>query len=259
MYDVVVFEDGQTYTESGDTMSTGVKTVLFAMFVLLSAVVLHHSNKDTSVFEIQIGSRILDTRKPMVALTYDDGPHQGITDEILDILDQHDSVATFFVVGERIEKNADTLKRAISLNCELGHHTYSHKDMSKLSKDQLSEQLDKTQQALSDYVDSDYLLKIARPTFGNTSTTLLNYMEYPLILWSIDTRDWSHQNADKSVAEVLMHVQDGDIILMHDDYDATVQATKILVPELIKRGYQLVSVSELFTYKQIELVPARIY
>ena len=84
-------------------------------------------------------------------------------------------------------------------------------------------------------------------------------MEYPLILWSIDTLDWSHQNADKSVAEVLMHVQDGDIILMHDDYDATVQATKILVPELIKRGYQLVSVSELFTYKQIELVPARIY
>ena len=145
------------------------------------------------------------------------------------------------------------------MNCELGHHTYSHKDMSRLSKDQLREQLKMTQQALYDFVDSDYLLKIARPTFGNTSSTLLNYMEYPLILWSIDTRDWSHQNADKSVAEVLMHVRDGDVILMHDDYDATVEATKVLVPELIERGYQLVSVSELFTYKQIELVPARIY
>lgn len=233
--------------------------MLFVMFVFFSALILHHENSDASVFEIQIGSRILDTRKPMVALTYDDGPHHGITDEILDVLDQYDSVATFFVVGERIEKNAETLKRAISLNCELGHHTYSHQDMSKLSKEQLNEQLSLTQQALSDYVDSDYLLQIARPTFGNTSATLLNYMEYPLILWSIDTRDWSHQNADKTVAEVLMHVRDGDIILMHDDYEATVEATRILVPELIQRGYQLVSVSELFTYKQIELVPARIY
>lgn len=233
--------------------------VLSLAFVLLSFLILKSDVQEQSVFEIQIGSRMLDTRKPMVAITYDDGPHRGITDEILKIFDEYDSVATFFIVGERIEKNADILKEALRLNCELGHHTFSHKDMSKLSEAQLKEQLNMTQEAVSELVDKDYVLKIARPTFGNTSTSLQNYMNFPLILWSIDTRDWSHKNAEKSVAEVLMHVQDGDVILMHDDYEATVEATRILVPELIERGYQLVSVSELFTYKQIELIPARIY
>ena len=240
-------------------MSTGIKTGLFVLFVLLSAFVLHRDVREQSVFEIQIGTRLLDTRKPMVALTYDDGPHAGITDEILNVLHEHDSVATFFVVGERIEKNAEIVKRALSLNCELGHHTYSHQDMSRLSKEELNEQLKMTQDAIHKFVDQDVVLKLARPTFGNTSSTLLSYMEYPMILWSIDTRDWSHQNADKSIAEVLMHVQDGDVILMHDDYQATLEASKVLIPELIQRGYQLVTVSELFTYKQIELVPARIY
>lgn len=240
-------------------MSTGLKTALFVLFVMLSAFVLHRDVQQISAFEIQIGSRILDTRKPMVALTFDDGPHAGITDGILDVLDEHDSVATFFIVGERVEKNAEILKHAIFLNCELGHHTFSHQDMSTLSRSQLDEQLSMTQKAITEYVDDQYVMKIARPTFGNTSTDLQNYMEFPLILWSIDTRDWSHKNADKSVAEVLMHVKDGDVILMHDDYASTLEAVQLLVPELIKRGYQLVTVSELFTYKQIELVPARIY
>ncbi len=248
-----------SYTEIGDVMKRGIQILLTAVFLFSIFLILNQDVQDQSVFEIQIGSRMLDTRKPMVALTFDDGPKAGVTDEILKVLDEHDSVATFFVVGEKIEKNAEILKKAIRLNCELGHHTYSHKDMSKLSKQQLKQQLSLTQDAIYQFVDNNYLMKIARPTFGNTSAALQSYMDFPLILWSIDTRDWSHQNAEKSVAEVLMHVQDGDVILMHDDYEATVEATKILVPELIKRGYQLVSVSELFTYKQIELVPARIY
>ncbi|MBQ4343194.1 MAG: polysaccharide deacetylase family protein [Erysipelotrichaceae bacterium] len=240
-------------------MKRGIQIFLAAVLIFLTFLILNQDVQDQSVFEIQIGSRMLDTRKPMVAMTYDDGPRAGITDEILKVFDEHDSVATFFIVGEKVEKNAEILKEAIRLNCELGHHTYSHKDMSKLSKQELDDQLNLTQQAVYQYVDNNYMMKIARPTFGNTSAALQSYMDFPLILWSIDTRDWSHQNVDKSVAEVLMHVQDGDVILMHDDYEATLEATKILVPELIKRGYQLVSVSELFTYKQIELVPARIY
>jgi len=240
-------------------MNKWMKIILASVLMILVFLILKSDVRYQSVFEIQIGSRMLDTRKPMVALTFDDGPHEGITDEILKILDDHDSVATFFIVGERIEKNKQILKEMIRLNCELGHHTYSHKDMTKLSEDELKEQLNKTQEAVYEFVDNNYLMKIARPTFGNTSSSLIQYMEFPMILWSIDTRDWSHRNAEKSVAEVLMHVQDGDVILMHDDYEATLKAAEILIPELIKRGYQLVTVSELFTYKQIELVPARIY
>lgn len=240
-------------------MNKWMKIILASVLMILVFLILKSDVRYQSVFEIHIGSRMLDTRKPMVALTFDDGPHEGITDEILKILDDHDSVATFFIVGERIEKNKQILKEMIRLNCELGHHTYSHKDMTKLSEDELKEQLNKTQEAVYEFVDNNYLMKIARPTFGNTSSSLIQYMEFPMILWSIDTRDWSHRNAEKSVAEVLMHVQDGDVILMHDDYEATLKAAEILIPELIKRGYQLVTVSELFTYKQIELVPARIY
>lgn len=245
--------------ETGDDMTMRKKLLICLGVIIGGMMLLSADMRHLSAFEIQIGSRMLDTRKPMVALTFDDGPHPGITDEILKILDEYDSVATFFIVGERIEKNSEILKEMIRLNCELGHHTYSHQDMSRLSESELKHQLEMTQNVLNEVVDPQYVMKIARPTFGNTSTSLLNYMEFPLILWSIDTRDWSHKNKDKSVAEVLMHVQDGDVILMHDDYQATLEATRILVPELIQRGYQLVTVSELFTYKQIELLPSRIY
>ncbi len=84
-----------------------------------------------------------------------------------------------------------------------------------------------------------------RPPGGNYNGTVASTVGMPLILWSIDTLDWKTRNAAATQAAVLNHVKDGDIILMHDLYGPTAEASKVIIPELINRGYQLVTVSEL--------------
>lgn len=212
-----------------------------------------HANK---VEAIQFN---IDSTKPMVALTYDDGPHQEVTAEILDILEQYQAHATFFLVGDRISHHTEIIQRMIALGCELGNHSYGHLDLSKISVNEISQQLQSSEDALASFIDKNYLPQLVRPPFGNTNETLLKHCPYPIIVWSIDTKDWSHQNAQKTIQEVMENVQDGDIILMHDLYKATAEATEVLVKQLMEQGYQLLTVSEMFEAKQIELQAGKVY
>ncbi len=98
-----------------------------------------------------------------------------------------------------------------------------------------------------------------RPPYGAYNSSVLSCVGVPAILWSIDTRDWEHRNADRTVSNVLTQVKDGDIILMHDIHKATVDAAERLIPELKRRGYQLVTVSELAKYKQKSLSAGNVY
>ncbi len=205
-----------------------------------------------------IDVRIIDPTKPMIALTYDDGPHPQVTERILNVLKENNSVATFFVLGSRIANHRSLIERMIAEGSEIGNHTFGHQDMRKLDKKQLNEQVSAWQDALKE-VDATYQMKLIRPTYGATNDFVVKNTSYPLILWSIDTMDWSRKNCDAVVETVLSQVKDGSIILMHDMYDSTAEATEILVPELIKRGYQFVTVSELFEAKGIELEAGHVY
>ena len=104
-----------------------------------------------------------------------------------------------------------------------------------------------------------YTPKLFRPPFGSINAAVRNASNVPFILWSIDTRDWEHRNANKTVQAVLSQVKDGDIILMHDLQSSTADACEILIPELKKRGYQLVTVSELLASKGITPVAGKVY
>ncbi len=202
--------------------------------------------------------RVIDPTKPMVALTYDDGPHPEVTERILNVLKENNSAATFFVLGSRIASHHSLIERMIKEGSEIGNHTFGHQDMRKLDKAQLDDQISAWQDALKE-VDATYEMKLIRPTYGATNDFVVKNTSYPLILWSIDTLDWSKKNSDYVIEKVLKEVKDGSIILMHDMYDSTATATEILVPELIKRGYQCVTISELFDAKGIELEPGHIY
>ena len=192
-------------------------------------------------------TREVDGNKPMVALTYDDGP-STYTDSIIDTLEKYGAKATFFIVGDRISWNEKQAKREGDLNYELGNHTYSHNTLTKLKKEQIQEKIQKT---------DDELIRVTgrkstclRPPGGSCNKTVKSSVELPIILWSVDSRDWESRNADKICARVIGKVKDGDIVLMHDLYQATADATKRIVPALVNAGFQLVTVEEMGLLKR---------
>ena len=186
--------------------------------------------------------RKIDKNKKMVALTYDDGP-SIYTPRILKTLKENNSVATFFAVGNRVPMYSDTVKKAYDMGCEIGNHTYEHKSLPNLSETEVKRQISKTNKEVKKAIGEKPV--IMRPTGGATNTNIKKWVGMPSIIWSVDTLDWKTRNADSTRRAVLNRVKDGDIVLMHDLYSATATASETIIPELVRRGYQLVTVSEL--------------
>ena len=186
--------------------------------------------------------RKIDKNKKMVALTYDDGP-SIYTPRVLKTLKENNSVATFFVVGNRVPTYSDTVKKAHDMGCEIGNHTYEHKCLTRISETEVRRQISRTNKNVKKVTGQTPV--IMRPTGGATNPNVKQWVGMPSIIWSIDTLDWKTRNADSTKKAVLDHVKDGDIVLMHDLYSATATASETIIPELVRRGYQLVTVSEL--------------
>lgn len=195
--------------------------------------------------EYRVGRQI-DPNKPMIALTFDDGPAVG-TARILDALEANGQAATFFVVGSNARIYQETLARADELGCEIGNHTYNHPNLTRCTVSEIQSEINST----NDYIRSatGHNATVMRPPYGANNETVRQTVGLPLILWSIDTRDWETRNTQSTINNVLNNVRDGDIILMHDIHASTVDAAVYLIPELVSRGYQLVTVSELAEYR----------
>lgn len=193
----------------------------------------------------------IDPDKPMVCLTFDDGPSEQ-TRIILDCLEEYNSHATFFVVGSNItEYNGDILKRAADLGCEIGSHTYNHVDLAKASAETISQEVSDTDEKVYEHIGRyPYWLRPPYGAFDDESRLLI---DKPQAFWSIDTLDWSTRNTYSTVSTILNNVEDGDIILMHDLYEATTAAALEVIPQLTNMGYQLVTMSEMAYYRDFEL------
>lgn len=189
--------------------------------------------------------------KPIIALTFDDGPKPETTNLILNQLEQFGAHATFFVIGNRAEQHPDILQREVQLGCEIGNHSYSHTSFAQLPAEQIHQEIDKTNDIVRAATNTTPAL--IRPPYGAVNQHVYDNVDAPLVLWCIDTLDWKTQNSDSTIYEVLSKIQDGDIILMHDIQDSTANAVQELVPELIRRGYYLATVSEMFQAKGIPM------
>lgn len=201
----------------------------------------------------------IDPNRPMVALTYDDGPSPTVTPRILKCLQDNGGRATFFMVGKQVIKSPDVLKQMVAQGCEVANHTYDHTLMTKVAPSELAAQLAATNQVVSDACGISPVLM--RPCGGAKTTDGMNIVgaiSMPAILWSIDTLDWKTRDASQTIQNVLSQVKDGDIILMHDLYDATGEASETIIPELVNRGFQLVTVSELASYRG-GMIPGKSY
>lgn len=208
-------------------------------------------------FTVSPGSLTIDPSKPMIALTFDDGPDSKSTNRILDVLEANNAHATFFVVGSRLGSEPDTLIREYSLGCEIGSHSYSHKAFSTLKKKNIHKELANTNKLLKKIIGVK--ASLVRTPYGEKKKSILKNVKYPVILWDIDTEDWKTKNKKKIVKKVIGKVKDGDIIIMHDIYASTASAVEAIVPKLISEGYQLVTVSELLKSKGIKIKPGKAY
>ena len=199
----------------------------------------------------------VDPSRPMVALTFDDGPQPSVGNRIMDCLAQYGGKATFFMVGERVGSYKTEVRRMVAEGHEVANHTMNHKYLQKLGAAQIQAQVNQGNDAIQAACG-------VRPTLlrlpgGNHNATVMANAGMPMIQWNVDTLDWKTRNADKTVAAVLNHVKDGDIILMHELYASTGDAVLRIVPELHKRGFQMVTVSQMAAAKGKTLEAGKLY
>lgn len=195
--------------------------------------------------------RAIDPNKPMVAITYDDGPRPKSTNRILDCLEKYDSAATFFELGYLAKAYPDCIRREVGIGCEVANHSWDHPNLATLSGSGVSNQITSTSNTI--YNICGVKPKLLRPPYGSYNSTVRNNAGLPLIIWSIDTLDWKYRDASYVTSVIKNQVTDGSVILMHSIYDSTAAATEAIVPWLISRGYQLVTVSELAEARGINL------
>lgn len=200
--------------------------------------------------------RVIDKDKPMVALTFDDGPNHN-TSRVLDILESYGVKATFFVLGCNIKDNERVIERMNGLGMEIGNHMYSHKLITKLSDEKIKEEIKKVDDLIFEVIDTYPTL--IRPSYGTYNKRVKSLMNRPIIIWNVDTLDWKYHNSKRIANRVKKDVKDGAIILMHDIYRATANSLEIIIPELLEDGYQFVTVSELLYYKGIDAEAGGVY
>lgn len=201
--------------------------------------------------------------KMRVAMTFDDGPHNVRTREIVDELDKYGFTATFFVVGNRVDGEAyrggDTVKYIIDHGHEVGIHGYTHDVYYDECTDaELKFEMSETVKAIREYVNG-YTPTLMRPVGGYITNERVQSSEYSVIMWDVDSLDYKNkyspdselseaekkEKVDTIVENVMSQVHDGAIILMHDIYLSTSHATAVILERLYEEGYEVVSVSEL--------------
>ena len=201
----------------------------------------------------------IDPSRPMVCFTFDDGPSE-VSERIMDAFLENGGHCTFCVQGMRLSNYEATVKRMIAEGNEIACHTYNHKKLTELSSSQIRYQLTETQKELSRI--ADYQIKWLRCPYGNCNKTVRSICkEYGMCIayWYIDTEDWSTKNATSTYNTIMKKVKNGAIILCHDLYPQTAAAIERVLPDLVEKGYQLVTLSEMFSYMEGGPVPGTVY
>ncbi len=180
-----------------------------------------------------------------IALTFDDSPNGRTTERLLDALRERGVHATFFIIGEQIEGQEALLRRMAAEGHQIGNHTFTHCRLDTTGAAGARE-LARTETALQEVLGGGGYW--VRPPWGFASAETLREAETPLIHWSIDTEDWKLLNADKVASRITGGAQDGDIVLLHDSYESSVDAALAAIDALSARGYAFVTVEELFAH-----------
>ena len=193
---------------------------------------------------------VLTPDTPMIAITFDDGPGK-YTDELLTLFAENDAKASFFVLGSNVVKYPEVIKRMEDMGFEIGNHTYHHVKLTQYPPEVISQQVEGTNGVLIDVLGHG--ANLVRPPYGEVNETVRTTLSYPFAFWSVDTLDWQLKDPVAIADYILGTAQDGDVVLLHDIYGFTLEAMRIVVPELKARGYQLVTFSEMMEIHGISM------
>ncbi len=194
---------------------------------------------------------------PVVALTFDDGPLPSTTEVLLDGLALREVPATFFLVGDRISENEALVRRMAEEGHQIGLHSYDHVYLSGLSRSDFDFQVAKPRALLSQLLPGETFW--LRPPYGIFDRATQLWAGSPIILWSLDPEDWKYQDAQYIAGVVLDQIADGDIILLHDIYPTTVEATFLIIDGLLQRGYTFATVEQLLTLQGVDPQDGQVY
>lgn len=228
--------------------------ILFSLFtfslLLFTAQDATYANKGRNYYE-ETGQVLWDinTKEKVIALTFDDGPHRSYTPEILNILDEYNAKATFFIIGENAKKNPNIIKRMHAEGHELANHTYTHQ--SRMNIPDLIKEIKQTNETIHSITGNS--TTFFRPVEGVYTDELVNAVTkegYKVVMWSwhLDTLDWKRPGVNKIVSFVLDGAKEGNVILFHDgggNREQTVKALETILPALKRKGYTFVTISEL--------------
>lgn len=191
----------------------------------------------------QIGQSQTSTPQKVIALTFDDGPHKRVTDLILDVLQKHQVKATFFVLGQNVASLPLVVQRMHEQGHEIGNHSWSHRNLTKLSVEELDKEMTDTNEQIYNVIGQYPTLY--RPPFGAINDQVKEAVSMTPVLWNIDTLDWQHKTPAKTLENVKKQAKDSSILLMHDIYEESYEALDSVITYLEQQGYQFVTISEL--------------
>ncbi len=218
-------------------------------FVILAIFLLYLGITAYGSYQIQANYFIksINKGKKSVALTFDDGPHGVLTPRLLDVLKAKKAKVTFFVMGIKADLHPDILKRAVDEGHEVANHVWDHPVLSKISFEQVHDQISRTNTAIKNAVGK--LPTTMRPPYGNTNKKLNNYLtgteKLDVIMWSLDTNDWKRPSSKEIVKRVVDKVKPGTVVLCHDIHPGTIEAMPELVDTLHAQGYTFLTVTEM--------------
>ena len=178
-----------------------------------------------------------------IAITFDDGPEGNYTKQLLDGLKERGVKATFFVLGKSIVGNEDLILRMYEEGHLIGNHTYNHVELDKENDENGVKEIERTNEIIKQI--TGYEPEFIRPPFGAWRKEQMNQVDMFPVMWTIDPLDWKYQNTEYVVNHILNNVKDGDIILLHDIFETSVEAALIVIDRLQEQGYEFVTVDEL--------------
>ena len=198
-------------------------------------------------------------KKPMLALTFDDGPKAGVTDVLLDELKKRNVKVTFFLIGSQADlpENKAIIKKMAEDGHQIGCHTYHHVQMTLLSENEQKQEMMQWYQTVSNIIgDFSYAI---RPPYGCVNNAVCKSLNVPVILWSVDTEDWTGKSAEEIADYIISEAKDGDIILLHDIFEESVQGALMALDDLSSKGYTFVTVNDLLTDRGIAMQSGKVY
>ncbi len=190
---------------------------------------------------------VTDKNEKVLALTFDDGPNYYTTSSLLSMLKEKGVKATFFMVGYNIPGNEFLVRRMINQGCDIGIHSYAHQNYDLMTHDEIMEDIHKCSELIRNACGIDPYL--VRPPFGNITEEIVSEKEYFYINWCVDPYDWQNNSAETIAEHIINYSHSGDIVLLHDLYERSIDAAEIVIDKLSEDGWRFVTISELFSLK----------